>query len=653
MSDGSTGAETTFPPLSAHGLVGDLRTAALVAADGTVDWFPVPHVESPSVFASILDADGGRFAVTPTAEFDSHQRYRDRTNVLDTAFRTANGRATLTDFMPVADRDYPDGTPDCALYRRVSGESGTVELRVSFAPAFDYARRRGDLTAHDGRVRATGGEDDPDLSLTGAWEFEVRDGVATATATLDHDETRWLILTDGTPTGDSATPNDAATTGDSATANDSATPGNPTTSDPATVLAETLRYWRGWAHDCPDESACVFGGPWHDEVVRSGLLLKLLTHHETGAIAAAPTTSLPEDIGGVRNWDYRYNWIRDAAFTAQALYNLGHETEAKASLSWFTDRCHATEPSELQPLYGLHGETDLDERLLDHLAGYRDSAPVRVGNAAEDQLQLDVYGELVDAAYEITRYGLDIDRADWRAIREIVSFVAEVWDRPDAGIWEVRCEPKQFVHSKVMCWVALDRGIEMLDNAGFDGPRAEWVETRDDVRRTVLDRGYDEDLGSFVRAFGSDALDAANLLLPMLGFLPFDDDRVQGTIDATIERLTHDGLVARYEGEDGLPGEEGAFLLCSFWLIDALALSGRRAEARRRFRDALEYVGPTGLLAEEVDPATGDHLGNTPQAFSHIGLINSALYLGRTGGRRQRGPEPKGTEASPEVPDGE
>lgn len=621
-SDAERRPGSPFVPLEAYGVVGNLETTALVADDGSIDWLPFPHVESPSVFATILDADGGgHFSVRPTGDFESEQRYRELTNVLETTFRTRDGQVTVTDFMPVVEHEYPDGTPRRAIYRRLSGDAGEVELHVSFAPAFDYARTLPDLNLTDGGVHATGGPDDPDLLLTSDWRFELGDDEAVATASIEEGETRWLNLSDELPT-----------------------------SDPQAVFAETEDYWRNWAHDCPDESACVFGGPWHDEVVRSGLTLKLLAHHGTGAIAAAPTTSLPEDIGGVRNWDYRYSWIRDAAFTAQAFYNLGHEPEAKAYLGWFMERCGATEPENLQPLYGLHGDSDLDERVLDHLTGYRHSAPVRVGNAAKDQLQLDVYGEILDAVYEISRYGLDVDEDDWKAVREVVEYVCEVWDRPDEGIWEVRCDPQHFVYSKVMCWVALDRAIEMLDNSGFDGPRAKWASVRVEIRETVLDRGYDDELGSFVRSFDSKNLDATGLLIPVVGFLPFDDPRVLGTIDATIDRLVTDhGLVQRYEGEDGLAGEEGAFLLCSFWLVDALALSGRKVEARQRFESVLEYVSPTGLLSEEVDPGTGSHLGNTPQAFSHIGLVNSALYLGRIRGRKQHGPEPKGCEESPAI----
>ncbi|WP_309221860.1 glycoside hydrolase family 15 protein [Halorussus sp. MSC15.2] len=397
---------------------------------------------------------------------------------------------------------------------------------------------------------------------------------------------------------------------------------------PDQVQENTVEFWHDWVHTC-DIAECIFEGAWHDLAVRSGLALKLLTHEETGAICAAPTTSLPEDVGGVRNWDYRYNWIRDAAFTVQALANLGHTYEAMRYVNWFLERCHAGEPAEIQPLYGLHGETELTEEELDHLDGYRGSKPVRIGNGAADQRQLDTYGELILAVSETTRFADIVSEDDWEALRGIVEYVCDVWDERDAGIWEVRDGPKHFVFSKVMCWVALDRGIAMAEENGFDAPTDRWSDVRDRIKSTTLEKGYDEENGYFLQAFGDDdTLDAAGLLVPVVGFLPVDDDRVQNTIDAIQARLaSDDGLVKRYDGDDGLPGEEGAFLWCSFWLVNALALSGRIQEAEDLFTSLSGYVNHVGLLAEEIDPESGSHLGNFPQGFSHIGLINSALYL--------------------------
>jgi GH15 family glucan-1,4-alpha-glucosidase len=363
--------------------------------------------------------------------------------------------------------------------------------------------------------------------------------------------------------------------------------------------------------------------------VRSALVLKLLINHETGAICAAPTTSLPEDVGGVRNWDYRYNWIRDAAFTVRALAELGHSTEAREYFRLCLAHCSRGPPSDVSPVYSVHGGEVPDERTLDHLSGYRGSTPVRVGNAAADQHQIDVYGELIHGIHETTRYGESVDRSDWSAMRSLIDYVCEAWDEPDAGIWEMRTDGQHFVYSKLMCWVALDRGLDIAAETGFDAPVERWEACRREIEATVLEEGYSETADSFVSAFGDeDRLDASSLLIPLVGFLPADDDRVQSTIDAILDRLlVGDGLVKRYEGDDGLPGEEGAFLLCSFWLVSALVRSGRVEEAETLFRAAREHASPLGLLAEEVDPETGSQLGNFPQAFSHIGLVNGALAL--------------------------
>jgi GH15 family glucan-1,4-alpha-glucosidase len=367
-------------------------------------------------------------------------------------------------------------------------------------------------------------------------------------------------------------------------------------------------------------------------IVRSGLVLKLLTHHETGAICAAPTTSLPEEIGGSRNWDYRFNWIRDASFTVQALKNAGHVKEAKNNLKWFMDICKgAHEPRDIQIMYGLHGEADLEEIELPHLSGYRNSRPVRIGNGAAKQKQLDIYGELLNAFYETTQYRGVVSRGDWGYVMKILDYVCDVWNTTDAGIWEVRSGAQHFVYSKLMCWVAIDRGIKIAELSNFEAPIGRWDKCREDIKNAILQRGFNKKLNSFVQSFDSETLDATSLLIPIRGFLPFDDDRVQGTIDAALKGLTtKNGLVYRYKGEDGLPGSEGAFVLCSFWLVDVLALSGRVEEAEDVFNNLLKYISPLGLFAEEIDPETGEQLGNFPQAFSHIGLVNSALYLGKT-----------------------
>ena len=627
-----------YTPIAGYGLVGDGVSCALVSRDGSIDWFPAPHLESAGVFAAILDADrGGSFSIRPTGSFESSQAYADRTNVLETTFETDTGTLRLTDFMPVDDGSTDTGGSDDrrAIYRKAEATAGAVEIGVEFAPRLDFARAEttvDTIDTADGSLRARA--DGEALSLSASVEWTVDDGVATARTTLSAGQTAWFVLQYRETEAADAGSVDVGVDADASTNRDGPV-------DPERRLDDTVEYWREWAHDCGDHD-CVFDGQWHDLTTRSGLVLKLLAHDGSGAIAAAPTTSLPEEIGGERNWDYRFSWLRDGAFTIQALSNLGHRAEARAFFEWFQGLCH-TDPADLQPLYGLHGETDLTERELDHLSGYCGSTPVRVGNAAREQRQLDVFGELLIAAHETTNGGADLDASEWPALREIIEHAQEVWDEPDEGIWEVRCNPKQFVFSKVMCWAALDRGIEMAASNDLDAPLDDWRACREEIRETVLDRGFDESIGeqgSFTRTLDGDDLDAAGLLLPIVGFLPFDDRRVQGTIDATIEGLTSDdGLVYRYDGEDGLEGEEGAFVLCSFWLVDALTLSGRIEEAHDLFESLISYANPLGLLAEEIDPETGTHLGNFPQAFSHIGLINSALYLGRALGREGAGPE--------------
>ncbi len=603
-----------YKPIAEYGAVGNLETVALIGRDGAVDWCCLPHVESPSLFARLLDADrGGHFAVTPRPSFESSQRYLDRTNVLQTRFETASGRATVTDFMPVPGT--ADGVEDAhrALYRKVDCDDGPIELDVRFEPRFDYARTTPSVERSNHGVVAHG--DDESAFLTSSVEFDLDEGGddasptpgeagAGAALTLEEGETRWFVL-----------------------GYDREIPNRP--DEHRRVLDDVVEYWRDWAHDCPDDETCPIGGPHHDLAVRSALALKLLIHDDTGAICAAPTTSLPEDIGGVRNWDYRYNWIRDSAFTVQALAELGHLEEAKAYFELCLSHCSRGPPADIQPVYGLHGNDDLPERTLDHLSGYRNSSPVRVGNAAHEQRQFDIYGELIVGVHETMRYGAEITDRAWEAIRDIVDYVCDEWHQPDVGIWEVRGDPQNFVYSKVMCWAAIDRALRIVDETDYEGPVERWRDTRAEIEETVLDRGYSDELGSFVRSFEADEqLDAATLRIPMVGFLPADDERVQGTIEAVRDRLTtDDGLVDRFEGDDGLPGEEGAFVVCSFWLVNALALAGRDDEARELFESVCEFVSPLGLLSEEIDRETGELLGNYPQAFSQIGLINGALAL--------------------------
>ncbi|MEE8401399.1 MAG: glycoside hydrolase family 15 protein [Candidatus Hydrothermarchaeaceae archaeon] len=602
-----------FKKLEDYGIIGSLDTCALVGKDGSIDWCCFPHIESPSIFAGILDINkGGHFVVQPKGSFNSRQNYIKNTNILETEFRTSSGRVTLTDFMPMR-RGHEAGIHELqAIYRKIAGAEGQVKMEVDFSPRFDYARSKTTLEATEWGILARGENDK--ACITSPFKLKTSRESAFGSFTAKEGEDVWMVLQYGI---------DIAI--------------DPKVCEEA--LKNTIGYWTDWVHNC-QSSKCIFGGPLHDLIVRSGLVLKLLTHHETGAICAAPTTSLPEEIGGTRNWDYRFNWVRDSAFTVQALYNLGHIDEAKKYLKWFMDICKgAHEPHEIQIMYGLHGEQDLEEKELGHLSGYRNSRPVRIGNGAAKQKQLDIYGELLNAFYGLTQYGEDITEDDWDYIVKIVDYVCNVWDTKDSGIWEARSGPKHYVYSKLMCWVAVDRGIKIAKSGKFDVPLKRWKDSRDKIKNTLLKKGFSKKLNSFVQSFDSEILDATSLLIPMEGLLGFDDPRVQATIDATIEGLTsEEGLVFRYKGEDGLPGKEGAFTLCTFWLVNALTLSGRILEAEKIFKSVLKHASPLGLFSEEIDPETGAQLGNFPQAFSHIGLINSALYLGKAKGGAQMGP---------------
>lgn len=608
-----------FKPLEDYGVIGNLSTICLVGSDGSIDWGCFPHIESPSLFGALLDIEaGGRFWIRPADSFDSRQAYIDLTNVLQTTFELDSGAAVLTDFMPIRNPVRPDiRSPGTILRRIESGASETV-FDLSWEPRFDYGRLTPRIDPADGgAVARANGET---CVLRSSSPLDIEGDRATARFTLEAGKSAWFACS----YGDDPAPLDVSAL--------------------ERALEETVSFWRDWAHDCEEPEKCVFGGPWHDMVVRSGLVLKLLTHEETGAIAAAPTTSLPERIGGERNWDYRYSWIRDSSFTVQALYNLGHVGEARAYLRWLMEVCRKTgDPADLRIVYGLHGEDRLEERTLDHLSGYRNSRPVRIGNGAAGQRQLDIYGELVGGIYETTRYGETIDDEVRSFVTRIADHVCGVWNTPDAGIWEFRAEPRHFVYSKLMCWVALDRARRISRSRGDAATADRWDEDIELIREAILRKGYDEKIGSFVQSFGSSALDATSLLVPITGFLPADDPRVRSTIDVTMARLTSpQGFVYRYLGDDGIDGSEGVFILCTFWLIDALTLSNRTNEARDLLLRVLDRANPLGLLAEEIDPSSGAQLGNFPQAFSHIGLINSSLYLGRALGKRAKGPAPAG-----------
>lgn len=604
-----------YKDIEDYGIIGNLETCALVGKDGSVDWLCFPYFDSPSVFASLLDVEkGGRFQIAPVAKYQSRQSYSKNRNVLETTFFTSLGTAVLTDFMEVKGRKKINDAR--ILFRKVDCRKGQMKLRVYFEPRFDYARVLTEFDLKKEGVAAYG--KDESLFLQSTISLKINDKSTCGVFSVSERESVWFVLQYDQMI--SFTDNECEK-----------------------ILQEVKEYWTNWSK----RSASTLigqGEPWHDLVIRSGLVLQLLTIPEIGSIAAAATTSLPEEVGGVRNWDYRYAWIRDASFTVQALFHLGHIEESRNFRRWIWDIIGKyDDPSQIKIMYGLREESDLCEQVLDHFSGYKNSRPVRIGNGAVNQRQLDIYGELLNMVYETTRYGENIPRRRWPEIECIVDYVCKVWNNEDSGIWEVRGELRHFVYSKLMCWVAIDRGIKIAKEKGFKSPLERWEKEKDALRQEIIKRGFSKKMNSFVQSFDSEALDATSLLIPMMGFLPFDDERVQGTIDAILKKLTtDDSLVYRYQAEDGLPGTEGKFILCSFWLVKALALSGRVDEAEEIFLKMLNYVNPLGLLSEEIDPDTHKQIGNFPQAFSHIGLINSALYLEIAKGKKHKGPKPIG-----------
>jgi GH15 family glucan-1,4-alpha-glucosidase len=617
-----------YLPIAAHGAIGNLHTAALVAADGGIDWWCPPEFDRPSVFAAILDTSrGGRFRVSARGATAQRQGYLHHTNILETVHEVGRARLRIADFMPVRG-NLDHGAPDApAEIVRVLTADGRVTVDLEWSPRFDYGRDEVAIEAGDGGFVATGMASGARLGLAGVPEGAVIDAGETGPvvrASFELEDGERIALAIRWDADDLAIALDPA----------------------LAALEETAAAWKDWVRKEEATGDRSWAGAWAEDVIRSELALKLLTFAPTGAIVAAATTSLPEWIGGIRNWDYRYSWIRDSALAAQALYALGHRTEAEAFIRW-SERSARDEGEEdwgLRIVYGIRGGKCLPERELEHLEGYARSGPVRIGNGAVDQLQLDIYGELISAAYEVLRMGGELPDDILRFLPRVVDEGLHRWREPDYGIWEVRNGPDQFVYSKAMVWMALDRGIRMVDEGMLAGDTTRWQAARSEIATHVLENGYDPDLGAFTQRFGSGTLDASNLLLPLMEIIPFSDPRVQSTIDRTLQDLTEQDLVYRYKADDGLPGEEGAFGLCTFWLVDALALSGRLDEAYRVFDGMTSRANEAGLFSEQIDPANGEFLGNFPQAFTHMGLINSALYLAHMEGRETPVPDPIGSE---------
>jgi GH15 family glucan-1,4-alpha-glucosidase len=583
-------------PLEEYALIGDCETAALVSSAGSIDWLCWPRFDSGACFAALLGGpEHGRWLIAPAqGARRTFRRYRQNTLILETRMETAEGAVTLIDFMPPRGRNSD-------IVRLVRGEQGLVRMRMELVLRFDYGRtvpwvnRLG-----DGTFRAIAGPDMVVLhtpvalhgkNLTTVAEFDV-----TAGATIP------FVLIHGPSHLD---------------------PPEPIV--PRSSLAHTEEFWTEWADQ--NESR----GEWSDAVLRSLITLKALTYAPTGGIVAAPTTSVPELLGGTRNWDYRFCWLRDATLTLLALMNAGYYDEACAWRDWLL-RAAAGAPAQLQIMYGLAGERRLTEYEVPWLPGYENSRPVRLGNAAHGQLQLDVFGEVMDALHQARGGALDSREADWAFQRALLAHLEKVWDEPDEGIWEVRGARRHFTHSKVMAWVALDRGVRAIETYGLAGPLDRWRQLRKSIHDDVCEQGFNREIGSFVQSYGSRELDASLLLLPTMGFLPASDPRIRGTIEAIERRLFVDGFLLRYDthtSDDGLPEGEGAFLACSFWLADAYVLVGRTADARRLFERLLALRNDVGLLAEEYDTRAHRLVGNFPQAFSHVALVNTAHNLAR------------------------
>ena len=592
----ATQSEPAMPlRIEDYALIGDCQTAALVGTDGSIDWLCVPRFDSGACFAALLGGpEHGRWLLAPAGGVTAtRRRYRDNTLVLETEFETADGAAAVIDFMPVRDRD-----PN--LVRIVEGRRGRVAMRTELVLRFDYGRIVPWVRRTDVGISAVAGPDA--VSVVSPVPLRGKDFTTVAEFTVEPGERvpftfNWHA---------------------------SNAPGAQI-ADSAAALAETEGWWRDWA------GRCTYTGEYRDAVLRSLITLKALTYEPTGGIVAAPTTSLPEYIGGVRNWDYRYCWLRDATLSLLALINCGYTEEAGAWRRWLL-RAVAGDPAEAQIMYGLAGERRLTEWEVPWLPGYEGAKPVRVGNAAHGQLQLDVYGEVFDALFQARKAGLAPQEEGWRIGLKLLEGLATAWERPDEGIWEVRGPRQHFVHSKVMAWVAFDRAVRSAEEFGREGPVEEWRRVRDAIHAQVCARGFDPKRNTFTQAYGSTALDAAVLMIPLVGFLPPTDPRVRGTVEAIGRHLMRDGFVARYDTSttvDGLPPGEGAFLPCTFWYADNLAVMGRTDEARAAFERLLGLRNNVGLLSEEYDPAAGRLVGNFPQAFSHVGLVNTALNLSR------------------------
>jgi len=586
-----------------HGLIGNLHTAALVAKDGTMDWLCYPHFDSPSLFGAVLDPErGGGFSIRPT-ELDSirsMQTYVPDTNILETRFWGSKGVGVLTDFMPVEPLEQAEGHH--RVVRRIEVTSGALDIDVWCQPRFDYGRQPARVSNFNRGAMFEGSESA--VGLSSSFQLKVETEGAGGTVRLNRGEHATFILeTVKEPRQASGAP--------------------PHEQRYDAYLDATVTAWRQWLR------GCTYRGRWREQVHRSALVLKLLTFAPSGAMVAAPTTSLPTDYGGVRNWDYRYTWFRDSSFVVYALVRIGFREEANAFMEWVKRQCR--KGPALQPLYRIDGSAVDFEEDLEHLQGHRDSRPVRIGNLASGQLQLDFYGALIDAVYLFNKYGTPVDDDLWDDVVAIGDWLCLHWHEPDQSIWEPRSEPRQYVFSKIMCWVALDRALRLATARSFPAPVQRWRDTRDEIARWVRANGWSESLESYVQSAGASDVDAALLMAPLVFFSSPRDRRIRATVKAVRQHLTHDALVRRYvevASQDGLPGQDGAFGACCFWLVEALTREGNLREARRLFESLRALANPLGLYAEQFT-LDGELLGNFPQALTHLAFISAAVNLDR------------------------
>ncbi|HKD18565.1 MAG TPA: glycoside hydrolase family 15 protein [Thermoanaerobaculia bacterium] len=612
--------DRAYPPIEHHGVIGDLHTVALVTLDGSIDWLCLPHFDSPSIFGALLDSErGGSFRISATSEeARRRQMYLPDSNVLVTRFLTPDGVGEVVDFMPIRDSVGPKRREDHQIVRIVRGVRGVMPFRMECRPSFEYGRRPGRASATDFGCRFA--SDSDVLSLATGLPLALGNDGAGADFELHEGEEIPFLLSQ------SADP--------------------PVSRE---RLAErcnrefhrTLRYWQDWI------ARSHYAGRWREMVKRSCLALKLLTFEPSGAIVAAPTMSLPERIGGPRNWDYRYTWVRDAAFTVYAFLRVGFTDEARHFIQFLERRFRDLgADASLQVLYGVDGRTDLPESILEHLDGYRGSRPVRCGNDAARQFQLDIVGDLMDSVYLYNKYCEPASHDLWSTMRRLADWVCDRWQEPDEGIWEVRGGRQQFTFSKMMCWVALDRALRLAMQRSFPADLPRWIATRDQIYATIMERGFSRKKNSFVQRLDGEVLDASMLLAPLVKFVAPSDPRMLGTLDAMVSELESDHLVRRYDprvSPDGLDGEEGTFSICTFWLAEALGRAGRVDEARLTFEKMLGYANHLGLFSEEIG-LTGEALGNFPQAFTHLSLISAAVNIsraldGKPSGRHGQRPE--------------